>query len=123
MPGGSPVAVVEALSNRLDNLPGLTLCVRRTERVADETTARVEVVAPGTGDALASSGTGTPLAPAGKALVATRQVTLGFLRPNGTFYLVWHIPEGTYSQTKPDIDATLASVRFTASGQTPSYSE
>jgi hypothetical protein len=121
-PGGSAAAIVAGLSNRLENLPGLTVRVRRTESVADTTAARVEVVAPGTGDALAPSGTGTPVAPAGKVLVPTHQVTLGFLRPDGTLFIAWHVPETAYAQVEPDIDVTLASLRFTSNGKPSSYS-
>ena len=81
--------IAEALANRLENLPGLRLVVNRTEKVGETTAARVEVVAPGTGDALAPSGTGTPIAPAGKTLVPTREVTLGFHRPDATLFLTW----------------------------------
>ena len=54
------------LANRLENLPGLRIRDRRTETVGGTTAAQVEVVAPGTGDALAPSGVGTPIAPAGE---------------------------------------------------------
>ena len=63
-PGGSAKMIGEALANRLANLPGLTIVVHRTEPVGQVTAARVEVVAPGTGNALAPSGTGTPIGPA-----------------------------------------------------------
>jgi len=113
---------VAALSNRLENLPGLTLRVRRAASVADTTAAWVEVVAPGTGDALAASGAGTPVVPAGKLLIPTRQVTLGFLRPEATLYIAWHVPEASYGQIEPEIEATIASLRFTSSGTRSSYS-
>ena len=49
-PGASAEMLAEALGNRLENLPGLKLLVKRTETVAGIPAARVEVVAPGTGD-------------------------------------------------------------------------
>jgi hypothetical protein len=119
-PGGSPAMIAEALANRLYNLPELRLVVKRTENVGETTAARIEVVAPGTGDALAPSGTGKPIAPAGKTLVPTRQVTLGFHRPDANLFLMWVTPEASYDRIAPDIDATLRSVRFTANGQ-PSF--
>lgn len=122
MPGGSPTAIAEALANRLENLPGLTVRAKRTERIAETVAARVEVTASGTGDALAPSGTGTPVSPAGKTLMPTRQVNLGFVRPDATIYIVWHAPESAFHQIEPDIDATLATLRFTSSGNTSSYS-
>src|SRR5206468_136750 len=87
IPGGSAATIAEGLANRLENLPGLHIRVRRTETVAGTTAARVEVVGPGSGDAMAPSGAGTPIAPAGKPLTPTHQVTLGFVRPGDTLYL------------------------------------
>jgi hypothetical protein len=122
MPGGSPAAVVVALANRLENLPGLTLKEKRVETLGGTSAARVEVVAPGTGDALAPSGSGTPIAAEGTTLVPTRQVTLGFVRSEGTFYIALHAPEASYSQIEPEIKTILASLRFTTSGDSSSYS-
>jgi hypothetical protein len=116
-PGGSPGMIAEALANRLENLPELKVVVNRTEKVGETTAARVEVVAPGTGDALAPSGTGKPVAPAGKTLIPTREVIVGFHRPDATLFLAWNVPESSYARIAPDIDATLESVRFTSSGQ------
>jgi hypothetical protein len=120
-PGGSAETIAEELANRLENLPELRLIVNRTETIGETTGARVEVVAPGTGDALAPSGTGTPTAPAGKALVPTREVIVGFHRPDATLFLTWDTPESSYARIAPDIDATLESVRFTASGTRTFY--
>ncbi len=53
--------LAEAMGNRLENLPGLKLLVKRSETVAGTQAARVEVTAPGTGDALAPSGLGEPI--------------------------------------------------------------
>jgi hypothetical protein len=123
MPGGSPAAVVEALANRLENLPGLTLKEKRVETLGGTSAARVEIVAPGTGDALAPSGSGTPIAAEGETLVPTRQVTLGFVRSDGTYFIAWHAPEAAYSQIEPDIKTILASLQFTSSGESSSYSD
>jgi hypothetical protein len=120
-PGGSAQMIGDALANRLTNLPELKVVVHRTETVGETTAARVEVVAPGTGDALAPSGTGPPTAAAGKSLVPTREVTLGFQRQNATLFLTWDIPESSYARVADDIKATLESVRFTAS-ESPSFS-
>ena len=89
-PGVSAAMLAEALANRLTNLPELKIVARRTEKVADESAARVEVIAPGTGDALAPSGVGTPVAPEGKRLEPTRQVTVGIVRSSGPLFLSWH---------------------------------
>jgi hypothetical protein len=117
LPGGSAATIAEGLANRLENLPGLQVRERRTETVAGRSAARVEVVAPGTGDVLASSGVGTPVAPAGKSLTPTHQVTLGFVEPDRTLYFTWHIPESSYDRTAPEIQATLDSLRFPTHGR------
>jgi hypothetical protein len=121
VPGGTAAMIAEALGNRLENLPGLRLVVKRTEKVAGTTAVRVEVVAPGFGDAMAPSGTGSPIALDGKVLVPTRQVTLGFVRPAETLYLTWHVPESSHARIGPQIDATLESLRFTSSGTPATY--
>ena len=115
-PGYTPTIIADSLANRMENLPELRLVVKRTETVAGTTAARVEVIAPGTGGALAPSGVGTPKAPDGETLIPTRQVTVGFLRPSGTIYLSWNAPESSYSRIAPQIEATLESIRFTTAG-------
>jgi hypothetical protein len=119
VPGGSAEMLAEALGNRLENLPELRLLVKRTETAGGMPAARVEVVAPGTGDALAASGLGTPIAPPGKTLVPTHQVTLGFPRPAETLYFTWHVPESSFGRIAPEVEATIASVRFAAGGASP----
>jgi hypothetical protein len=119
IPGGSAATLAEGLANRLENLPGLEVRDKRTETVGGMTAARVEVVAPGTGDTLAPSGAGTPIAPAGKSLVRTRQVTIGFVRTEATLYLRWHAPESSYDRIAPDIRATLDSLHLAAGGKMP----
>jgi hypothetical protein len=123
VPGGDAASVAEALANRLSNLPDLKVCVRRTEHVVGTTAARVEVIAPGTGDALAPSGTGPPTAPAGKSLVATHQVTLAFVRPDETLHLTWHVPEARFQELTGEIEATISALRFTSSGAASRYSK
>ena len=121
VPGASAEMLAEALGNRLENLPGLRLLVKRSEIVAGMPAARVEVVAPGTGDALAASGLGKPIEPAGKTLVPTRQVTLAFSRPGDTIYLTWHIPEASYERIAPrhPCHTAIAADRFEAKNAAP----
>ncbi len=118
-PGDSASTIADGLANRLENLPGLTIRDRRTETLAGTTAARIEVTAPGIGDALAPSGVGTPIAPEGKSLVPTRQVTIGFVRNDATLYLRWHAPESSYDRIAPDIRTTLDSLRLTDRGSSP----
>jgi hypothetical protein len=115
-PGCSPAMIAEALANRMENLTELRLVAKRTETIAGTTAARVEVVAPGTGNALAPSGIGTPKAPDGRTLIPTREVTIGFLRPSGTIYFSWNLPESSYGRIAPDIEAALKSIRFSNTG-------
>jgi hypothetical protein len=119
VPGGTPEMIAEGLANRLENLPGVQVRDRRTESVGGATAARVEVVAPGTGDALAPSGAGSFVVPEGQTLVPTRQVTLGFLAPDRTIYLRWHAPEASYDRIAPDIRTTLDSIRLAPGGHRP----
>ena len=120
VPDGSAEMLAEALANRLGNLPGVKLLVKRTEPSAGVQAARLELIAPGTGDALVPSGLGEPQKPADKDLTPTRQVTLAFVRPTNTIYLTWHMPAGSYDRIEPDIRSTLQSLRFDQSPE-PSY--
>jgi hypothetical protein len=112
VPGGSAEMLLEAQGNRLENLPGTKVLVKRVETVAGAQAARLELVAPGTGDALVPSGLGEPIQPPDKALMPTRQVSLAFARPAETIYITWHTPEASYDRIEADIRATLESLRF-----------
>ncbi len=117
VPGSNAAMLAEALGNRLLSLPETRLLVKETAAMSGTTAARVEAVAPGTGDALAPSGLGTPVAPDGKALVPTRQVTLVFGRPGETVCVCWHMPEKAHDQIAAQIDEALETLRFTAGGK------
>jgi hypothetical protein len=105
--GGSAETIVESLANRLTNLPELKVLARRTEALAGTTAARVEVLAPGFGDALAPSGIGKPIALEGKTLVPTHEVTIGIPRAAGPVYLTWHAPESAFGRIAPEIEVAL----------------
>ena len=67
VPAGSAEMLAEALGNRLENLPGCkTARQAHRNRRRSCRPRRLEVVAPGTGDALAASGLGTPIELPGK---------------------------------------------------------
>ena len=112
VPAGSAEMLAESLANRLGNLPGAKLLVKRTETVAGRAAARLEVVAPGTGDTLAASGLGTPIELSSKPLEPTRQVTLVFPRSQDTIYLTWHVPEKSHDRIEPEIRTTLQTLSF-----------
>ncbi len=116
-PGATASTIAEGLANRLTNLPGLTVRVRRTETLAGQTAARVEVDAPGSGAALAPSGVGTPVATEGKPLILTHQITIGFPRSRGTLFLSWHTPDQAHARIAPEIKAMLESLRLRADTQ------
>lgn len=113
-PGGTATTIAEGLANRLANLPELTVRARRTETIAGQTAARVEVVAPGSGAALAPSGVGTPVAIDSKPLVPTHQITVGFPRSQGTLFLSWHTPEQAHDRLAPELKAMLESLKLRA---------
>jgi hypothetical protein len=120
VPGGNAEMLAEATTIAIESLPDARLVVKRTETLAGTAAARVEAVAPGTGDILAPSGLGKPVAPEGKSLIPTRQVTLAFARPNETLYLVAHMPESSHDKIAPEIDAALKTLRLSAAGKTSS---
>ncbi len=119
-PGRTAKGLAEELANRMTNLPGVRVEVRRVERLAGREVARVEVVAPGVGDALAPSGQGVPVAPAGKALVPTRRVTFGIPGAGPIRWLTWHFPESSRARVAPRVDAAVASLRW-EDGTSSSY--
>lgn len=112
IPGGSAESSGKALVTRLANLPGLKVVEHRSMTVEGRPAARVEVVAPGTGDRLAPSGTGEPLLPNGQALVPTRRVVVIVPRKLDTIALTWHAPESAAGALAPTIDATLGTIRL-----------
>jgi hypothetical protein len=114
IPGGTAASLADELTNRLANLPELTIVAHRTETWNGHEAARVEAIAPGTGNALAPSGTGVPVAPKGSALVPTHRVALGFPRQAETLWIAWHYPEAAHAAIAPEIEGTLKSLRLPA---------
>src|SRR5262249_19757054 len=96
--------------------------VKQTVEVAGQSAARVEVLAPGTGAALAPSGVGTPVAIGDKPLLPTHQVTLGFPRSGGTLFLSWHMPESAHPLISPQIDAALGTLHLSVDNHPSSFS-
>lgn len=114
IPGDYPdtaKALVTETSNRWTHLPGLE--VKRSEviRCGGHPAALVEAVAPGTGTALAPSGTGTPLLPGVAELIPTRRVLITLPLPGRTLSLQWHCPEAAADRIRPEIDAIAQSLR------------
>lgn len=112
IPDGNAKGVAEALANRLSNLPGLELVVRRTEEWGKAEAGRVEAVAPGTGDSLAPSGTGVPAVRDGRELIPTRRVVLGFPRASAPIFLAWHAPESANAELQEQVQTILQGLRL-----------
>lgn len=112
VPEGRPESVALALVYRLENNPGLRVVARSTVKLGSLDAARVDVVAPGTGDALAPVGRGSPLAEGGKALRPTRCVVVTAVRPADTLTLVWHAPEADAAALESQVRATLGASKF-----------
>ena len=115
IPDGTAKGLAEGLANRLTNLPGYRVLGRRTESWSGLEAARVDAVAPGTGDRLAASGIGKAVALDGRPLVPTKQVTFGFPRASDTLYLVWHAPESDGETLEGAIRETLRGLRIRSS--------
>ena len=92
-PDATAEGLAAGLVNRLENFPGLRVLSSGTETIAGVPAARVEVSAPGFGDALAPTGLGAPIALAGKALRPTRRVVIVVPRRDDLITLLWHAPE------------------------------
>ena len=98
-PGATAETVLEGTANLWANGPGLNA-------------ARLELVAPGTGDQLAPIGQGRPLPRTGddRPLIPTRRVALIVPHDTFTLHLFWHLPETAREAINADIRATLASL-------------
>jgi len=112
IPGGTPESIATTLVHSLTNLPGIEIQSRRVQIVDGRAVARVEIIGPGTGDALAPSSTGKPTPPPGKSLIPTRELILGLPGREETLYFSWGIPESGREQLLPEIEATIASLRL-----------
>jgi hypothetical protein len=113
-PRGEAKAIAEEQARRVENLPEMRVVARGVEGRGGREAARVEVVAPGTGGALAPSGRGRPEATKGRALVPTRGVSLAFPRPDDTLWLSWHYPETAHAEVAPQVEATLGTLKLRA---------
>jgi hypothetical protein len=116
IPGASAKSVADELANRISNLPELTVVARGTETWNGHEAARVEAIAPGTGDALAPSGTGIPVVPKRRQLLPTHRVAFGFPTETETLWIAWHYPETAHAVVAPQIEATMKSLRLSPAG-------
>lgn len=110
-PGGTPASAAKELATRLANLPELKVLSQRVESYGGYEAGRVEAVAPGSGSALAPSGTGTPVSLDDQKLVPTRLVSVAFVRPGGTLWATWYYPDAAHDVLGPQVEATLRSLQ------------
>ena len=92
---------------RLENLPDLRIVSGSVRKIGGVEAAMVEVVAPGTGDSLAPSGLGRPIAPDGKTLMPTRRISLGIPGPDRCRWITWHSPEGEADSLKLEVESAI----------------
>jgi len=110
IPRGTAEGLAAELSSRFENLPGMTREFAGVAKVGSVDAAKVVVVAPGTGGAIAASGLGTPIAPPGVTLIPTRRINLGFVRPDGAEWLIVHHPQPASPALTASIDAIVQGV-------------
>ncbi len=120
-----PEAVAKTISvelaNRATNLPGAKVLKSEVATVAGRAAAAVEWSAPGTGDAIAPSGVGTPVAPKGKTLIPTVRITRAIPRATDTIFVMFHAPESVEARLRPEIDAALDALRVDEPGAESAY--
>ncbi len=117
-PRGSAATAAEGLVNRLTNLPELRILDRKEESLAGVPSVRIDLSAPGFGDAIAPSGVGVPMATEGKTLIPTRQATIVVSRNRGPLFLTWHAPESAWPRIDADIQSTLGKFSLAADSPT-----
>ena len=100
------------MTTRMENLPELRIVKAGVRSVGGRPAAWIEIVAPGTGDALAPSGLGKPIAPEGKRLQPTRRIAIGIPGRDQTVWLVWHAPDSAAASLATEVDAAIAKLTF-----------
>lgn len=112
IPGADPRALGTELANRLGNLPDCKVVDQSAVKIGDVRGVRVEVVGPGTGDALAASGMGTPNVPKGGTLVPTRRVSVAVPRGADTVWVDWHFSDEAKQRVTPLVEQILKGVQI-----------
>jgi hypothetical protein len=107
VPHASADTLTREMSARFENLPELRIVQASKKKIGGIESAYIEVVAPGTGDALAPTGLGKPIAPPGKELVDTRRISLGIPAASQTLWLIWHAPEASAGALTAEIEKAI----------------
>ena len=110
-PNGTAETLREEIVNRWSNLPEWTIASSGVETIGAVPAVRIEVVAPGLGDALIPTGQGRPIAPEGREAIPTRRMVLAFVRPADTIQVYWHCPESAWPQRKSQWDDCVSTLR------------
>ena len=114
--------LAEALANRLENLPGLKLLVKRTETVGRHAGCA------GRGHRSRNRRCPCRRADSASPSNAGRQGPdadapghPGVRPASDTIYLTWHMPAGSYDRIEPDIRAHAPVARASITSPEPSY--
>ena len=92
-PRASAASLAKEIAGRYENLPGLKVVSSGTIRVGSRDAARIDALAPGSGDALAATGLGRPKLADGRPMVPTRRILIGLPQTNRVAWVLWHVPE------------------------------
>jgi hypothetical protein len=95
--------LLKEIRMRFENLPELRIVEASKRIVGGVESAYFEVIAPGTGDELAPTGLGKPIALQGKTLIATRRISLGIPGQTRNLWLTWHAPDNSATSLKAEV--------------------
>ncbi len=111
-PRTDAAGLASELTTRLENLPELRIIKSHQRLVGGVPSAVVEIVAPGTGDSLAPSGLGRPIAANDQVLVPTRRISVGIPGRDRTVWLIWHAPESAAATLSSEVESVLDGLRI-----------
>jgi hypothetical protein len=121
-PGANVDAVRTELRTRLGSLPEARVTRDEALRVGGRPAARVDIVAPGSGAAIAPSGLGVPSDPAGRKLIPTLRTTVAVPRERDTVWLVCHFRYPASERSASEQDDMLKRLQFSSAGSYSSSS-
>lgn len=111
-PRVSAQALLKEALVRFENLPEMRILESSTKKVGGVDAAYLEILAPGTGDELAPTGLGRPIAPEGKTLIPTKRISIGIPSPDRTIWLTWHCPESSSSTLKSEVESAIKDIKI-----------
>ena len=111
-PRTDAAGLASEMTTRLENLPELRIVKSSGRFVGGVQSAIIEIVAPGTGDAIAPSGLGRPIGADDRPLIPTRRIAVGIPGRNQTVWLIWHAPESAAASLSSEVDSVLDGLRI-----------